>query len=146
MIAIDLEGNGAIEESSQMIDKVFIEVAKRLEGRKYLCGDSLTAADIAFASLCYPIVAAALPDVWDARFPRLEKFPENYKQQITAWMNTPAGKHAIFIYREHRFKNTSTSKQVRITNPNSRNNFWPLIVLAGAGCALTAALISRSRL
>lgn len=131
ILAVQVKGNEAIEESAKKIDEVFDFVAERLKDRKYLCGDNFTAADIAFASLCYPIAAAGVPEMWSIRMPPLEKFPPMYQEYISKWLNHPAGKHAVRIYKEHRFKPETTDKRVKMNNPNSRNTFWfPLIVTA----------------
>ena len=146
MLDVQFTGTASITESAEVINSVFDKVDERLKNGKYLVGDSFTAADLAFASLCYPIVAAGLPEMWKTRFPPLNLFPKIYQEQIKQWMARPAGQHAIMVYREHRFSESSIIRDVKITNPNPRNNVFPIILLVGGVAAIGCAYMCRSRL
>lgn len=132
MIAVQLDGDDAIIESTKKIDSVLDKVAERLKEGEYICGNSFSAADLTFASLFYPVSAAALPEMWDKRMPPIEQFPEAYQEQIAKWIEHPAGKHAIKMYKEHRFKPSNTVKKICMNNPNSRNNFMPFFLITVA--------------
>ncbi len=82
------------------IEQVFAQVGALLsDGRKFLVGDSLTAADLTFAALAAP---AVFPDDSGGRLPRLEELPPAAAAQVRAWRAHPAGEHAERLVREHR--------------------------------------------
>ncbi len=88
------------ERSRQKIDEVFTEVEKRLgDGRQFLVGDGLSAADITFASLAAVVV---LPEQYAATLPKVEDLPEQAQVQIRAWREHPAGQFALRVFRDHR--------------------------------------------
>lgn len=86
----------------ERVRAIFDEVATRLEdGRPYLFGDSLTAADIAFAAMSMPVV---LPD---RGFPVALPAPAEMGKiasQIEELRAHPAGQFALRLYREDRFR------------------------------------------
>jgi glutathione S-transferase len=97
--AMKITPDGA-ERSRQKIDEVFADVEKRLaDGRKFLVGDSLSAADITFASLAAVVV---LPEQYSARLPRAEDLPSVAQVHIRRWREHPAGQFALRLFREHR--------------------------------------------
>lgn len=88
------------ERSRRTVDAVFDAVASRLEGgRRFLVGDSLTAADITFASLAAP---ALLVDHPSFRLPPIAEVPDAAASGIRAWRAHPAGEFALRIVRDHR--------------------------------------------
>lgn len=94
-----IDAKGA-ERSRKKIEEVFAEVEKRLsDGRKYLVGDGLSAADITFASLAAVVL---LPEQYGAKLPDLEDLPEEAQVHIRAWREHPAGQFALRLFKEHR--------------------------------------------
>jgi glutathione S-transferase len=88
------------ERSRQKIDEVFTEVQKRLaDGRTFLVGDRLSAADITFASLAAVVL---LPEQYAATLPKLEDLPDEAQVHIRAWREHPAGQFAMRMFRDHR--------------------------------------------
>lgn len=88
------------ETSRRVFEAEFEFVAARLaDGRKYLCGDTLTAADITFAALAAPVV---LPEKYGARLPRLSEADEKTRKIIEGYRARPAGQFALRLYREER--------------------------------------------
>lgn len=86
--------------SKSKVDAVFDDVAARLaDGRRYLVGDRLTAADFTFAVLATP---ALLPDDPASRLPPLDAAPASAVPSIRAWREHPAGVFAQRIIRDHR--------------------------------------------
>jgi glutathione S-transferase len=84
---------------ARMREKVLAELAvaaKRLQGRRYLVGDSFTAADLTFASLLSPVLMPGITEeegrARDAAFADL----------IAEIRATPGGAHALRVIREHR--------------------------------------------
>eukprot|EP00413_Alexandrium_margalefii_P033266 CAMPEP_0204579066 /NCGR_PEP_ID=MMETSP0661-20131031/43280_1 /ASSEMBLY_ACC=CAM_ASM_000606 /TAXON_ID=109239 /ORGANISM="Alexandrium margalefi, Strain AMGDE01CS-322" /LENGTH=107 /DNA_ID=CAMNT_0051588039 /DNA_START=562 /DNA_END=886 /DNA_ORIENTATION=+ len=84
------------------VDEVFIRVSALLEdGRKYICGTlDMTAADITFASLAYPLVLpeekAAVLVSWD------DELPGGFRTEVLRRRETPAGKFVLRLYKEER--------------------------------------------
>jgi glutathione S-transferase len=97
--AMKIDDLGA-ERSRQVIDRVFEDVAQRLEGgRRYLVGDRFTAADLTLAALAAP---AVLPADYGVPLPRLDQASPAIQDFVTRHRATPAGQHALRMYREHR--------------------------------------------
>ena len=90
------------EGASRSLDKiraVFSEVAARLaDGRRYLVGDRLSAADITFAALATPVIAP--PEV--KQLPAQSDIPEGFLALIAEMRATPAGEFALRVYRDDR--------------------------------------------
>jgi glutathione S-transferase len=91
---------GGAERSRQKIDSVFAEIAKMLaDGRKFLIGESLSAADITFASLAAVVL---LPEQYAATLPRIEDLPAEAQVHIRGWREHPAGQFALRMFRDYR--------------------------------------------
>ncbi|KAB2898840.1 MAG: glutathione S-transferase family protein [Kofleriaceae bacterium] len=86
------------ERSRAVIDRTFSEIGERLrDGRKYLCGDRLTAADLTFAALAAPVL---LPDQYSEYLPREELVPPAFREVADAYRATPAGEYGLRMYLE----------------------------------------------
>jgi glutathione S-transferase len=86
--------------SRDKVRAVFDEMNKRLgDGRPYLMGDRFGAIDIAFAAFSSPLFAPAEHPV--RRETRAE-LPMVLKDEAKALRETPAGRFAERMYREHR--------------------------------------------
>lgn len=97
--AMKIDEAGAAR-SLKKIEEVFADVEKRLaDGRKYLVGEGLSAADITFASLAAVVL---LPEQYGAKLPTLEDLPEEAQVHIRAWREHPAGQFALRLFKEHR--------------------------------------------
>ncbi|MFM2432523.1 MAG: hypothetical protein RLZZ511_3737 [Cyanobacteriota bacterium] len=84
----------------QRTQRIFQRVSDRLsDGRKYLVGDRLSAADITFASLAAP---GLRPAEYGGVAPMLEQLPDAMVEQIQALRETIAGQYALRLYREER--------------------------------------------
>jgi len=82
-----------IDQELQMVS------ATLADGRRYLGGDSFSAADLTFAALAGPFLC---PPGYGGTRLTLPPMPEELAPQILAWRTTPAGQHALRLYREHR--------------------------------------------
>ncbi|KAI5063454.1 hypothetical protein GOP47_0022001 [Adiantum capillus-veneris] len=92
----------AKEISFSKITSVFEKVDEALaDGRPFICGDTLTAADVTFASLAGP---AVLPKGYGARLPTIEMCPKEMAENIQQLRETPAGKHIMKLYETQRYK------------------------------------------
>lgn len=126
--------NNRLEASIAAIDEIFDELSERLKTCKYLCGDTITAADITFAALGYPAVFPAEHspvDVID-----LDEIPEKWRACVDRWRATAAGQHILFLYKEHRYKScgTCTTRQgqlVTLRQGGSRDRVpWACVLAA----------------
>ncbi len=90
----------ATRRSLSRIDAVFADMSARLEdGRKFLVGDQLTAADLTFASLAAPLI---LPAYYGGHLPLLDDVPDPFRELIFGYRATKAGQHVLKLYREQR--------------------------------------------
>lgn len=83
-----------------LIDRVLDRVAAHLDdGRPFLDGDSFSADDICFASLCVPLYP---PPSYGVPLPRVEEFPASVQREFNRFAEHPAVAHALNMYRGHR--------------------------------------------
>lgn len=86
------------ERSRQVIDRTFADLGGRLaDGRRYLCGDRFTAADLTFAALAAPIL---LPPAYAAYLPADELLPPAFRQVVDGYRATAAGALGLRLYEE----------------------------------------------
>jgi glutathione S-transferase len=94
-----------IRPQSEVEDEVrvweaFDEIAERLsDGRRYLCGDRFTAADLTFAALASALV---VPPEYGVPLPQPEILPAPIAQNVRAFRAHPAGAFALRLFREER--------------------------------------------
>ena len=94
----------------QKVKKVFAQVDELLKNRLFLANTShLTAADLTFASLSYPILC---PEKMNDVYLKLEDFPADFQVIIQEFRKTKAGRFALNLYQKERSKET----RIRIAN------------------------------
>jgi glutathione S-transferase len=87
-------------QARDLIDEELDHVSAKLAGgQRYLAGDRFGAADLTFAALTGPILLP--PGYGGGRF-ETPPTPKQLEPQISAWRATPAGRHSLRMYREHR--------------------------------------------
>ena len=69
------------------------------DGRRYLVGERFSAADLAFAALCAPLVA---PAEYGTPLPPPEVMPDAMAARIRGWREHPAGRFATRLFAEQR--------------------------------------------
>jgi glutathione S-transferase len=89
---------GSVPEQRAIMDESLTRLEPRLGGR-YLVGDSLTAADLAFASLFAP---AVLPSEYPGPLPAYDELPDPMRREVDGFRRHPAGEFTLRLYREER--------------------------------------------
>jgi glutathione S-transferase len=94
-----LTPDGARRSTVKVLD-VFAEVSARLaDGRRYLVGDRFGAADLTFAALASPVL---FPPQHPLGYGDEARRPEALRALYDELAPTPAGRHALRMYAEHR--------------------------------------------
>ena len=112
--------SACIPHAEEALRGVFETLSQRLgDGRRYLCADSFTAADLTLAALSWPLV---FPPLWEESgiFLSYTEIPERWRKTVDEFRSTPAGQHALRMYREHRFPAGDLSARVAPHNPARR--------------------------
>jgi glutathione S-transferase len=88
------------KRSHEKIDAVFAQVEEILRpGQEFLVGNSISAADISFASLAAPIL---FPENYGVPLPSLKEIPEAMQVEILKWQTSKAGQFALKLYQNFR--------------------------------------------
>ncbi len=91
---------GKSAQSLEKIHQLFADVSGQLaDGRRYLCGDRFTAADLTFAALAAPVL---LPDEHPKMHAPWAEMPVAMRTEIAALRATSAGQFGLRLYREER--------------------------------------------
>jgi glutathione S-transferase len=82
------------------VRRVFDEIAARLsDGRRFVCGERFTAADLTFAALAAPML---LPPQYGSPLPPPEAMPDVMAREVLRLRSHPAGVFADRLYEEER--------------------------------------------
>ncbi|MDX6508135.1 MAG: glutathione S-transferase, partial [Gaiellaceae bacterium] len=88
------------DESLDEVRAVFDAVAERLaDGRRYLCGDGFTAADLTFAALSAPVL---MPPGYGVQLPQPGEIPPAAAEVVEELRAHTAGRHALAMFGDHR--------------------------------------------
>jgi glutathione S-transferase len=93
-------GKEDLEAAPGIVRAYFDEVAERIADGGRIVGDSITAADISFASMASPAVLP--PEGYPVRMPQPDDFPDDVAKIIEELRAHPAGEYALRLYREER--------------------------------------------
>lgn len=89
-----------IQKSKDAVEAVLQKVEERLaDGRPFLSGDSFRAVDLTFAALAAPLF---LPAEYGSWLPGPERLDPDWRAQLQAYRDRPAGQFGLRLYREHR--------------------------------------------
>lgn len=79
------------------------EVEERLrDGRRYLCGDEFSAADLSYAALMAPSLLLTHDEGYGSEFPSMERAGGQVAELARQLRDRRAGEHALIVYRQHR--------------------------------------------
>jgi len=93
-------GPDTVVEDGARVRRAFDEVAQRLsDGRRHLCGDRFTAADLTFAALSAAVI---VPPEYGVSLPQPETLPESIASDVRAFRAHPAGAYALGLFRDQR--------------------------------------------
>ncbi len=86
------------KDDAPLVFAAFDAIAERLsDGRRFLCGDRFSAADLTFASLAAAVV---VPPEYGVRLP--QDLPEPVAREVRAFREHPAGAYAMKLFSELR--------------------------------------------
>jgi len=88
--------------SLERVNEWIARVERTLAGRRYLCGDVFTAADLTFAALFAPLVLIGRADGYGATLPALDDLAPDTRELVATMRDTRAGAFARDVYRQHR--------------------------------------------
>ena len=89
------------------VRSVFRQVEQQLsDGRRFLAGESFSAADLTFAALAAPVL---LPVECCAVQPTLETVPGAMREEILRFRDTNAGRFALRMFSEERGRSSATA-------------------------------------
>ncbi len=88
------------QKSIARVHEIFATVGERLkDGRRFLDGESFSAADLTFASLAAPVI---FPEQHPVTFREVSALPPEVRGLVTELRESPAGKFARRMYAEER--------------------------------------------
>jgi glutathione S-transferase len=88
------------KEAESDVRAAFDAVGERLgDGRRYLCGDRFTAADLTFSALA---AAVLMPPEYGVPLPQPDELPGPAAALVRELREHPAGAHALAMFREER--------------------------------------------
>ncbi len=88
-----------VATAHRLLDDAFDRVARQLDGRRYLFGDTFTAADLTFSALAAILI---WPPEYGVPVPTLDEMPDAVRAPVLRWRAHPAGQHALRMFAEHR--------------------------------------------
>jgi len=95
-------GPTSADDDEVRVRRAFDAVAERLaDGRRYLCGDRFTAADLTFAALS---AAVLVPPEYGLPLPQPEVLPAETASAVRAFRAHPAGAYALKLIRDERHR------------------------------------------
>lgn len=90
---------GATRSEAALEDAFAIVERQLADGRRFLCGDRMTAADLTFASLATPVL---VPEPLASLFPPAERVPSDFREVVERYRAKPGGQFALRLYAENR--------------------------------------------
>jgi len=97
--SLKLDANTVVRKRAIM-DVTLGQVGERLgDGRRYLVGDRLGAADLALATLIAP---AVLPPEYTGPLPSMDELPAAMRREVEEIRAHPAGQFTLRLFREER--------------------------------------------
>ena len=89
-------------EAIDTLDDMFDMVGAKIQGRKYLLGETFGVADLCFAALAAPVLFPDEMALMRRMFADRE-MPRTLVQLVNKYRKTPAGQYALRLYKEERY-------------------------------------------
>lgn len=100
--AMNISPEGAQRSLGQLRELMERYGARLADGRRYLCGDTLTAADLTFAALASPVI---FPSGYaKITMPDITAMPTPLREEVQRQRQSPAGQFVLRLYAEERAK------------------------------------------
>ena len=97
----------SVQRSIETVREVFDAYAPVVEGRRYLVGNRLTAADISLATMAAPVLLVSREDGYAANFPALDRVRNAEDRSVVEEMRgSPVGRFVRRLYCEDRVGRT----------------------------------------
>ena len=90
------------DRSTVKVRALFEEIGERVRGRRYLVGETFTAADLAFACMAAPALLPTPEEGYGACFPRVEEVPEEIAGLVRELRASEAGLYALRMFATER--------------------------------------------
>ncbi|KAG7373586.1 glutathione S-transferase [Nitzschia inconspicua] len=137
--------DASVQLSKDTIQSVFGDVEKRLKNGKqqYLFGDTFTAADLTFAALASPLLRP--PELQAFQAP-LSQLPPDMIDFVKTLQSSPAGQHALRMYRFHRLGGPGPSNGRIVQIKSAPRNRIPWMAAMGVVAACTAVTVAARKL
>jgi len=90
------------DRAEAKLDALFADLSARLQASPFLGGTEFSAADLTFAALAYPVLGLGQSDGLAAWVPAPADVAPGYAALSERLRATPAGAHALRMFREHR--------------------------------------------
>ena len=89
-----------LQDDEPRVRAVFDTVAERLaDGRRRLCGERFTAADLTFACLASSVL---VPPEYGVRLPQPDELPDQIARDVRSFREHRAGQYALELFRTER--------------------------------------------
>jgi glutathione S-transferase len=89
-----------VRVDEENVRREFDAMAERLgDGRRYLCGERFTAADLTFAALSAAVI---VPPEYGVRLPQPGELPQHIARMVRDFREHPAGAYAMELFRTER--------------------------------------------
>merc|ERR1711916_118128 len=96
-------GKAQMQRSLQVVEGEFAHAEELLaDGRQFLAGDRLSAADLSFATMAVPALLLRVEEGMGARIPYKEEVSDEYGAIADRLRQTNAGRHALKVFAEYR--------------------------------------------
>jgi glutathione S-transferase len=97
--ALEIRPGVEVPDEAAVWDELDAVAALLADGRPYLCGDRITAADVTFASLAAAVV---LPPGYGVLLPQPQELPPPTAELVLRARSHPAGVYALRLFAEER--------------------------------------------
>ena len=95
--ALDMRPGVEVEDEAVVWEDLDLVGELLADGRRHLCGDRFTAADLTFAALSAAVVA---PPVYGVDLPQPDGLPPELRDFVLRVRDHPAGRYALALYEQ----------------------------------------------